>query len=129
MKSEGSQRIFKIKMFLQLNHKNLEAYKIARDFLKECYKVSSLLPSEEKYNLTQQIRRAALSVKLNIAEGSSRKSEIERKRFYQISRGSLIEIDTAFESDFDLNYFKEYDLAEVNKLINRAFALITGLIK
>jgi len=48
-----------------------------------------MLPSEEKYNLTQQIRRAGLSVKLNIAEGSSRKSESERKRYYEISRGSI----------------------------------------
>lgn len=116
-------------MFLQLNHKNLEAYKAARDFLKECYKVTASLPSEEKYNLTQQIRRTALSVKLNLGEGSSRKSEVERKRFYEISRGSLIEIDTAFESAFDLSYDKESDLAGISKLINKTFALITGLIR
>ncbi len=116
-------------MFLQLNHKNLEAYKAARQFLIECYKVANLLPADEKYNLCQQIRRAALSVKLNIAEGSSRKSEIERKRYYEISRGSLVEIDTAFESAFDLGYYCEADLQEVNKLINKTFALVTGLIK
>lgn len=129
MKCECSERIFKRKMFLQLNHKNLEAYKAARQFLIECYKVTKLLPSDEKYNLFQQIRRAALSVKLNIAEGSSRKSEVERKRFYEISRSSLVEIDTAFESAFDLGYYNENDLNELNKLINKTFALITGLIK
>jgi four helix bundle protein len=116
-------------MFLQLNHKNLEAYKAARQFLIECYKATSLLPAEEKYNLCQQIRRAALSVKLNIAEGSSRKSEVERKRFYEISRSSLVEIDTAFESARDLSYYEEADLSEINKLINKTFALLTGLIK
>ena len=47
--------------------------------------------------MIQQIRRAALSVVLNIAEGCSRKSEAERKRFFEISRGSLIEIDAAFD--------------------------------
>jgi len=116
-------------MFLKLNHKNLEAYKSAREFLITCYKATLLLPAEEKYNLAQQIRRAALSVKLNLAEGSSRKSETERKRFYEISRGSLIEIDTAFESAVDLNYYTVSDLDDVNTQINKTFALISGLVK
>ena len=50
---------------------------------------------EEKFGLVQQIRRAALSAHLNLAEGFSRKSEAERRRFFGISRGSLIEIDAA----------------------------------
>lgn len=120
---------FRTKMFLQLNHKNLEAYKAARELLKECYKITSQLPVDEKYNLRQQIRRAALSVKLNIAEGSSRKSETERKRYYEVSRGSVVEIDTAFESAVDVEFFKAEDLVEVGKKINRTFGLITGMIK
>jgi len=66
-------------MFLQLNHKNLEVYKTARELLKECYTITRLLPAEEKYNLTQQIRRAGLSVKLNIAEGSSHNQNQKEK--------------------------------------------------
>jgi four helix bundle protein len=54
-------------------------------------------PVEEKFGVTSQIRRAALSVHLNIAEGASRKSEAERKRYYEISRGSVIEIDAALD--------------------------------
>jgi four helix bundle protein len=53
---------------------------------------------EERFALAQQIRRAALSVHLNIAEGCSRKSETERKRFFEVSRGSIIEIDAGFGS-------------------------------
>lgn len=120
---------FRRKMFLQLNHKNLDAYKAAREFLKECYKATSHLPSDEKYNLKQQIRRAAFSVKLNIAEGASRKSETERKRYYEVSRGSVVEIDAAFESAFDVGYYQAEDLAEVGKHLNKTFALITGLIR
>jgi len=105
-------------MFLQLNHKNLEVYKYSRELLKECYTASSLLPSEEKYNLTQQIRRAALSVKLNIAEGSSRKSESERKRYYEISRGSVIEIDAAFEAVVDLGLINPVEIVSVGLLVN-----------
>jgi four helix bundle protein len=115
-------------MFLLLNHKKLEAYKVARELLKECYKVTMLLPAEEKYNLTQQIRRAALSVKLNLAEGSSRKSEVERKRYFEISRGSVIEIDAAIESCVDLGYVKEDQLGDLGKSVNSSFALLSKMI-
>ena len=54
--------------------------------------------------MVQQIRRAALSVHLNIAEGCSRKSLIERKRFFEVSRGSVIEIDTALDIAIGLMY-------------------------
>jgi four helix bundle protein len=60
------------------------------------YRITKIFPSEERFNLTQQIRRAAISVHLNIA-GASRKSELERKRFYEVARGSVIEIDSAIE--------------------------------
>jgi four helix bundle protein len=56
-----------------------------------------MLPSEERFNLVQQIRRAALSVKSNLAEGCSRRSEAERKRYFEVSRGSVIEIDAAWK--------------------------------
>jgi four helix bundle protein len=78
-------------MFLQLNHQKLDIYSISRTFVKECYFITKQFPSEEKSALVQQIRRAALSVHLNIAEGCSRKSETERKRFFEVSRGSIIE--------------------------------------
>ncbi len=116
-------------MFLQLNHKNLEAYKMARTLIKECYKITSLLPPEERFSLVPQIRRAAISVKLNIAEGSSRKSLTERNRFYEISRGSVVEIDSAFETVVDLAYLKEEAFKDAAKALNSSFALLTKLIK
>ena len=66
-------------MFLTLNHQQLYLYGFSRKFVLECYKLTKYLPSDEKFGMVTQIRRAALSVHLNIAEGSSRKSEIERK--------------------------------------------------
>lgn len=74
-------------MYLKLNHQKLDVYRASRTFVIECYKLSVLLPSEEKFGMISQIRRAALSVHLNIAEGSSRKSEVERKdtlRFQEV---------------------------------------------
>jgi len=115
-------------MFILLNHKTLDVYLIIRELIKETYKVSLLLPAEEKFNMVQQIRRAALSVKLNLAEGSTRKSEIERKRFLEISRGSVVEIDAALETAVDLNYFTREQLENLGALLNRSFAMLSKMI-
>lgn len=115
-------------MFLKLNHQNLEVYKASKFFLKTCYHISSFLPKDEKFAMTSQVRRAALSVHLNIAEGASRKSENERKRFYEIARGSLIEVDTALEVAVELEYLKNVDLTDMGKSIIDCFKLLSGLI-
>ena len=93
-------------MFIDLKHKSLDIYKTARELVKEIYMLSLILPEAEKYNMLSQIRRAALSIKLNLAEGSTRKSTLERKRYYEIARGSVVELDAALETAMDLNYFK-----------------------
>jgi four helix bundle protein len=115
-------------MFIPLNHKSLHIYKNIRDLVKEVYKVSLLLPTDEKFNMTQQIRRAAISVKLNFAEGSSRKSDAERKRFKEIARGSVVEIDAAIETAIDLGYLKSEQLQELGKLLNTCFAMLSKMI-
>ena len=76
-------------MFLQLTHTKLNIFQVSKCLTLECYRISKLLPFEERYAMSQQIRRAALSVHLNIAEGCSRRSQAERKRFYEIARGSV----------------------------------------
>jgi four helix bundle protein len=115
-------------MFLQLNHQKLEVYKSTRDFVNECYKLTRALPAEERYNLVSQIRRAALSVHLNLAEGASRRSLAERKRFYEISRGSIIEIDTALGIVFDLKYCTTAELQPTGDSLLRSFKLLSLLI-
>src|SRR5579863_1881543 len=115
-------------MFLQLGHQQLEIYKIARAFVKDCYTATKLLPPGERFNLIQQIRRAALSVHLNIAEGSSRKSEAERKRFYEIARGSVIEVDAALDIACDLNYCIPDDLQPLGLILVKCFKYLSGLI-
>lgn len=115
-------------MFLHLNHQKLEVYAIARQFVKECYFTTNQFPPDEKYALTQQIRRAALSVHLNIAEGSSRKSEAERKRFYEIARGSIIEVDAALDIACDLNYCTSDSLQSLGSVLVTCFKCLSGLI-
>jgi four helix bundle protein len=115
-------------MFLQLKHKSLDVYQAARDLTKEIYKASMFLPSEEKFNMVQQIRRAALSVKLNLAEGATRRSEAERKRYWEISRGSVVEIDAALETAVDLGYYKPEELQDAGELLNKCFAMLSKMI-
>ena len=90
-------------MFLQLAHTKLNVFQFSQDLALERYKVTKLFPAEEKFAMVQQIRRAALSVHLNIAEGCSRKSKIERIRYFEIARGSVIEIDSALDIAFKLS--------------------------
>ncbi|MFT3825639.1 MAG: four helix bundle protein [Chitinophagaceae bacterium] len=115
-------------MFLELSHTKLEVFKLSKEFVLTCYKAAQHLPTEERYSMIQQIRRAALSVHLNIAEGCSRKSLAERKRYYEIARGSLIEIDTAFDVAISLNYITEEALQEAGNLILRCFQMLSKLI-
>jgi four helix bundle protein len=115
-------------MFLILKHKDLDAYKTSKALVKEVYQLSRKLPFEERFNMVQQLRRAALSIKLNLAEGCSRKSNIERKRYFEIARGSAIEIDATLETAFELDYFKNDDLNIIGELLNRCFAMLTKMI-
>jgi four helix bundle protein len=115
-------------MFLELSHTKLDIFKVSKSFVLNCYKETKTFPSEEKFGIVQQIRRAALSVHLNIAEGCSRKSAAERKRFYEVARGSLIEIDSALDISVDLNYIAKEKLAEVGQLIVRIFQMISKMI-
>ncbi len=115
-------------MFLDLAHTKLDVFKSGKSFVLACYKISRSLPHEERFNMVQQLRRAALSVQLNIAEGSSRKSEAERRRFYEISRGSLIEIDTIFDIAVDLEYLKKEELTETGALMLKTFQMLSKMI-
>lgn len=116
-------------MFLTLNHQQLQVFQTARQFVLECYKISGALPVEEKFGMVSQIRRAALSVYLNIAEGSSRRSSIETKRFFEISRASLIEIDAALDIASDLGYIKNYNPAQLGQTMISSFKLLSRLIQ
>ncbi|CAN5641758.1 hypothetical protein BH10BAC3_BH10BAC3_42690 [soil metagenome] len=78
--------------------------------------------------MIQQLRRAALSVHLNNAEGCSRKSEIERKRFFEIARGSIIEIDAIIDIAEDLKYISKPDIEILGDLMIQVFRMLSGLI-
>lgn len=115
-------------MFLTLNHQKLDVYTASKKFVLECYRLSKQLPAEEKFGMISQIRRAALSVHLNIAEGASRKSEQERKRYYEVARGSVIEIDAALDIAKELSYLESLNLKALGETMIQTFKTLSGLI-
>ena len=116
-------------MFLTLNHQKLAIYETSKAFVFQCYKLTRQLPVEEKFGMISQIRRAALSVHLNIAEGSSRRSEAERKRYYEIARGSVIEIDAALDIAKELLYLENTNIDLLGKKTIQCFKILSGMIE
>ena len=115
-------------MFLELSHTKLDIFKVSKSFVLNCYRETKTFPPEEKFGIVQQIRRAALSVHLNIAEGCSRRSAAERKRFYEIARDSAIEIDAALDIAVELNYTTKERLYELGQFMIRCFQMISKMI-
>ncbi len=101
---------------LKLNHKSLDVWQLSVKFILFIYKITSEYPKEELFGLTNQTRRASVSISANIAEGSSRKSLVERKRFYEIARSSLVEVDNHLEIAVKINEL----FAKLSKFIERA---------
>ena len=110
---------------------DLEVYKAAREYRKKIYQLAKELPEEEKYNLAGQMRRAALSLTNNIAEGHGRYHYQENIQFCRISRGSLMEliddlnvcIDEKYNSIDYLNKLKEQGYS-INKMLNGYIAYL-----
>jgi len=111
------------------NYKNLLIWEQGIEIVKKVYKLSELLPNEEKYGLRSQITRAAISIPSNIAEGCSRNSEIEFKRFLEIAIGSLFELETQLIIINELALIKQdNNIIQINKLISKEGKMINGLI-
>ena len=104
-------------------HKDLIVWKKSIDFVTEIYKVTSGLPNEEMYGLMSQLRRAAISVPSNIAEGAARNTNKEYVRFLYIARASAAEIETQLLIAENLGYIKskenrlKEDLLEISKML------------
>ena len=107
-----------------MNHKELDVWKKSMDLVELIYKLSSSFPENERFGLTSQIRRAAVSVPSNIAEGAGRKGDKEFVQFLHIALGSLSEIETQYLIAVRLNYIEKNNNMEVS--INDVKRLILG---
>ena len=110
-------------------HKDLDAWKNSIILVGEIYNFTVRFPKEELFCLTLQIRRAAVSVPSNIAEGAARNQKKEFIRFLRISEGSLAEIETQILIAQNLQYISEQECINVTGNINKIRSQITGLIR
>ena len=113
---------------LNLSHKKLEVWKLSNELFKQLYKLTDNFPKNEIFGITNQIRRAAVSIASNLAEGCARKSSVEKKRFFEIARSSLVEIDTQLEISSELKYIDKIEMDNLNEIFNKLFAKLSRLI-
>jgi four helix bundle protein len=107
-------------------HYDLDVWKESMRLAREVYRLSAHFPDSERFGLTSQIRRAAVSIASNIAEGAGRGSKIEYARYLRISRGSLMELDTQLWIARDLGWVS--DIHEMQENIQRLAAMLSALI-
>lgn len=112
----------------QSGFEDLDCYRLALQVFKEAYRVANSLPSEEKYNLATQMRRAATSTLLNIAEGYGRYHYLDSLRFYYTARGSLSETLSAFVACDEAGYTIQ-DLPHQRELCQSALRSLNGFIR
>ncbi len=100
-------------------------------FVKHVYQATETFPKSEKYGLSSQMRRAAVSIPSNLAEGAARKGKKEFKQYLNIAQGSISEIDTQIELSFILNFIGKdlYDdlMDELNTISKMLFGLSRSL--
>ncbi len=110
-------------------HKDLDVWKKSMDFVTMLYKKTATFPKEEIYGLTNQMRRAAVSIPSNIAEGAARKSNKEFIQFLHIALGSTVEIETQLIISKNLKFIDDESFIELDKERNEIGRMLFGLIK
>lgn len=99
-------------MYQKYSFENLEIYQLSMQLIKEIYSISKKFPKTEAFCLTSQIRRAVISIALNITEGSGRNSKKDFARFINQSIGSLLETKTCLIIAKDLKYITQKEMQE-----------------
>jgi len=110
-------------------HKRLEVWKNAMDIAERIYSVTAAFPDSERYSLTAQMRRSAVSIPSNIAEGAARNTKKEFSNFLHIAQGSLSELDTQLELAMRLGYIQTEHWNEMQEKMISTDKMLTGLIK
>ncbi len=109
--------------------KDLHAWQEGHKLVLTIYKITADFPKAESYSLTDQMRRAAVSITSNIAEGFSRSGQKEKIQFYYMSLGSLTELQNQLLISKDLNYLNEIKYAALYEQSVLVHKLLNGLIK
>jgi four helix bundle protein len=105
----------------------LKVWHLAKDLVKDIYKVTQNFPAEEKFGLVSQINRAAISIVSNLAEGSGRISRKDQAHFTQLAYGSLMEVACQLEITCDLGFIKEEELLALHRTIKNVAEKLSAL--
>ena|SRR5438876_1224349 len=109
------------------NYRDLVVWQKAMDLAKQCYQATRTFPSEERFGLTSQIRRAAVSVPSNIAEGHGRSHTKEYLNHISMAKGSLCELETQLELSHRVGYMSEEVLEPLMALSDEIGRMLTAL--
>ena len=109
--------------------RDLIVWQKAMVLVTEIYGITKNFPKDEIYGLTSQIRRSAISVPSNIAEGYGRNSTLDYTRFLQIARGSLYELQTQLEIAANIDYLQSAQYEEITHAINEIERMLNSMIK
>ncbi|MCT4637564.1 MAG: four helix bundle protein [Bacteroidales bacterium] len=110
------------------NFRKLRVWMFAIELTKEVYSIVSSFPKEEKYGLVSQMTRASVSVASNIAEGCSRRSQADYKRFLEYSIGSLFEIETQMIIAKEIGYVHESRFNKILDMLYKEEKMLNSLI-
>ena len=110
-------------------HENLEVWQKAVEFVVLVYKTTKQFPSDEKFGLTSLLRRAAVSIPANIAEGAARQSDKEFLQFLAIAQGSCSEVETELLIGLKLGYLDQADYSELKVTADSIGRMMVGLSK
>ena len=109
------------------HYRELIVWQKAMNLVTQVYQLSKAFPKEEIYGLTNQIRRAAVSIPSNIAEGQARQSTAEFRNFLSIAQGSLAELETQLQIAVNLNYINTSQVDQVMSLAMEVSKMLTSL--
>jgi four helix bundle protein len=110
------------------SYQDLAIWKKAMELVVQVYHLTRRLPREEMHGLTSQMRRAAVSIPTNIAEGWGRGSRKEYIQFLRIARGSLLELETLLAISRSLRYLSQEDMQATLALVEEISRMLSGLI-
>lgn len=110
------------------NYKNLKVWNSAHRFVLDLYKACQTFPREEVYGLTSQLKRAAISIPANIAEGCGKKSNADLAHFLNIALGSANETEYFMLLARDLSFIEKFQYERLITQINEVKAMLIGLI-
>lgn len=109
-------------------HKKMAIWNEAMELTEEIYKATAVFPKDEAYGISSQIKRAAISIASNIAEGCARESSREKKQFFIMSRGSASELDAQLEICLRLAFINQDSHNKLNQRLETVSRMLQGLV-